>query len=1271
MPPIDSPEEDHPAEREARDDVRAAVEAVLEAAADDGEALQELTTGALARLRGDFTDPAELLLQVHRALDALQDGLYRQETRRRIETDGGRRRAVRLRLIREQLVGLAAAEPADPAEGPDPRWRRESPYRGLWPFSEDQSAVFYGRSRLTAELTGHLEACLNDTGMAVVTGASGAGKSSLVRAGLLPAVAKGQLPVAGSEDWPVLTTTPGSNPLEGLARRLADLTGTDAGSIRNTLASRPGEAYLYARQAVFAHTDGMEPDRRDRVRASGRLIVVVDQFEELFTLTRDEAARAAFLAALFAIASGGDRPSGVVVIGVRGDFIDRCAAVPALVPVLRRHSFVVGPPEPEELRQVVTGPAAAAGLRLDDGLADDLLADLRSASGGGAYTAGALPLLSQTMLSLWQRRDGDRLLRSAYNELGGVGRAIEAGAERVYQGLDPNRRALAAEVFRRLTVVDRHGDVSRRRASRSALLAALPGAAPVLEAFTAARLVVMVGDSVEIAHDVLLRSWKRLDAWLQEDRAHRALLTEVADDAAQWLDHGKEPSFLYQGAKLEAAAATRASWQANPDAYREWNTGVQAFLDAAERAAARRAAVRRTAVAALVALLAVALTAAGVAFDRNRAAESANAELTAERDRLLAEDLAQASADSAGLDGELSRLLAAAAWQIDPSGANATAMVRALDDPVAYTAEPHVDGADQIAFDPGGDLLASTDAAGELVVWDVAGRTEAARTDQYLVESLAFSPDGGRLAVDVGDDVRLLDPVDLTERAALPDPSTEATGLGYGPEGILVAAGASLVAIDPDTGDQAEAPAWDLGDVDSVAYSTELGAYLVRDTEGIWAGAGLDAAPELIWAGSGDGRFSADGRYLVEWEDASVTLVDLELGLPVRTMQVGEAIADAAVDTDGGTIALAAESGVHYVDTADMAEVAAVDTGYSGALDFDFSADGTRIALTGPSGTQVWKIDGSGLTEQVFDAPDRPGRLVRLHPGGESVMIVDAGGHRLFDLATGEELPVPWDPEDWIAHVSYSPDGRWITVIDGENHSDEETAAFDLDPHATVYDAETGEAHLVIEPVNGETAMFGEATVAYAPDGSAVAAVDDQTVRVWSLADGALVDEVTGDFSPTSTLAYSFDGERLAVLGEAAPMVWEPASGELRAMDEPETEGFADFDFASPVAFSYNGRYVVETSQSGGSIDIWDAGTGAHLVSHDMTAEDLEQRYVDVREAVYGLDAEGTLYRRDVGYLGTPYETLCARTDRALTEEEWAAYLPELEYGSIEVCPED
>ena len=214
---------------------------------------------------------------------------------------------------------------------------------------------------------------------------------------------------------------------------------SDAAAIRHRLAADPGRAHLVVGQAILASAgrgNGTRPPAAVRTR---RLLLVIDQFEEVFTLApgRGDGGQQAFIAALCAAATQpfGPRgePAAVVVIAVRGDFWARCAAHAGLAQLMQDGMFVVGPMTGPELREAITGPAAAAGLRLDPDLADTVLADLRTA--GQNEAEGVLPLLSQAMMLTWQRRDGNRLTVPGYHETGGVARSVEFGAEAVYQAL--------------------------------------------------------------------------------------------------------------------------------------------------------------------------------------------------------------------------------------------------------------------------------------------------------------------------------------------------------------------------------------------------------------------------------------------------------------------------------------------------------------------------------------------------------------------------------------------------------------------------------------------------------------------------------------------------------------------------------------------------------------------------------------------------------------------------------------------------------------------
>ena len=419
------------------------------------------------------------------------------------------------------------------------------PYRGLLPFGEDDEEVFYGRERLTTELAVTLARQMTRGGVVVVTGASGAGKSSLLRAGLLPTLARG-VQVEGSEKWPCMTITPTKDPLTELAAALAVLGGTDTVMIRDGLARhpRPGASCRPAggrRRRCPARPRAAAVQRRRRAAGADRRPVRAGLHAEPRSGRRGWAA--AFITALCAAATNpagpGGQPPALVVIAVRGDFWDRCAAYPELARELQEGQFVVGPMTESELRLAITGPADAAGLRIDDTLTDTIVSDLHAA--GGDDTAGVLPLLSQAMLLTWENREGDRLTSHGYGLTGGVSLAVQTSADAVYDTLAAEQQALAREILRSMTVASRDGRFTRRPVNRADLYAGNPDADrsqvdEVLEAFAAKRLIVLNDGTAQIAHDALLRAWPKLRGWLADDQASWILHGQLADDAAAW--HG-------------------------------------------------------------------------------------------------------------------------------------------------------------------------------------------------------------------------------------------------------------------------------------------------------------------------------------------------------------------------------------------------------------------------------------------------------------------------------------------------------------------------------------------------------------------------------------------------------------------------------------------------------------------------------------------------------------------------------------------------------------
>ncbi|MCO6010805.1 hypothetical protein NE236_38185 [Actinoallomurus purpureus] len=730
-----------------------AVRAVLEDVAEKGDVeLQFQVASAFKALSEEFQDFGFLLADVRDAVAVILGRLVETEAERRADSERLRWQSTQVRLLREDLSFLVERTVTD--SGTDagstpgvPRWSG-CPYQGLWPFETRHSGIFYGREQLSAQLVGKIAECLSGLGIVIVTGASGAGKSSLLRAGLIPMLARGAL-APGSETWPRLVLNLTRAPLEELAVQLSVLAGTDVASIRRDLAEHPEEAHLLVRRTLLAYRRASAGTDADT--GGERLVLVVDQFEKIFTFGDDaagEAERRSFITALGAAAGTpcgpADTPPAFVVLSVRGDFWERCAAYPQLTEAFRDGQFVVGPMTEPELRRAITGPATAARLEIESGLVDDILAELRATGVTGEYEAGALPLLSQAMLITCKNRTGDRLTRRDYGLSGGVAHAVRASADGVYHGLEPRRQAVAAEVFRRLIVISADGRLARRTAQRTDLYAGrtaeqVADIDAVLDAFTDERLVILDDASVEIAHDVLLTAWSRPREWVEDDRRALLVRQRLADAARYWSESRQDDGALYRGARLAEArewAADRTDLTPLEERFLRASTAVAEATLMAERRRTRR--LRRL-VAGQAALLVVALAAGTAAFQQRGTAQRRQAEA-------VSRARAAESALAGRADPRRAMMLAALAWQAHPTAEARGAVLSAQ--MLAHAGRlGDTNGSTSAAISPDGGLVATGGTDGTIRLWD--GRTHRQRVVlRGLTRAMVmrFSPDGTMLA---------------------------------------------------------------------------------------------------------------------------------------------------------------------------------------------------------------------------------------------------------------------------------------------------------------------------------------------------------------------------------------------------------------------------------------------------------------------------------------------------------------------------------------------
>lgn len=586
------------------------------------------------------------------------------------------------------------------------------PYPGMAAFGLDHAQWFFGREKVTAEVLDLLVERLGGTGLLMIAGPSGIGKSSLLRAGLLPALGTGRLP--GSRNWAQLVFTPTTDPVGQLATQISAHLHADPEVVTSELLSDPGHLADVLRDMSVAGGDG-----RDGARIGA--VLVVDQFEEVFTLCSDEQRRHVFINALCIASRADGVPPALVVVGMRADFYGRCAAYPGLVEALRRGQVLLGPMNGAELRDAVEKPARAVGLELQSGLLDVVLSDLGVGDDTAAepgYQPGALPLLAHALLATWQQRDGRALTLAGYRLTGGITGAVAQTAERVYQQLNPDRQEIARTMLLRMIQLGDGSADTRRQVDRAGLVEESTdpaGVNEVLETLTGARLVTTHPTTVEIVHEALIRAWPRLRLWIDNDRAGLLLEQRLVAAAEAWDREGRHDSDLYRGPRLAAVQErVDAVDPALPSPAPEFLRASVERERIEQQGVAQRAQRLRQLVAVLSCLVLVAVTATVLAVrSRNDVAR--------QRDESVSRQVAGAAVALRVSDPDLGAQLALAALRIadtaEAQGALMTALVNL--DPERRSDSSSVGAVQTVAFSHNGQLLVAASRDGLARVWAV------------------------------------------------------------------------------------------------------------------------------------------------------------------------------------------------------------------------------------------------------------------------------------------------------------------------------------------------------------------------------------------------------------------------------------------------------------------------------------------------------------------------------------------------------------------------
>jgi WD40 repeat protein/transcriptional regulator with XRE-family HTH domain len=1116
-----------------------------------------------------------------------------------------------------------------------------APYRGLARFETGDSDLFFGREQLTADLVD----LLGRRRFAAVFGPSGSGKSSLLRAGLIPVLRRAQEP--GPRPAAIRILTPGERPARSHAPLLTPAIPRDGDTAADTF-------------------------------------LIVDQFEEVFTLCHDAAERARFIDLLLTARQPESRLR--VLLAVRGDFYGRCAEHRELAEALRDANLLTGAMSRTELRDAVVKPATAAGLTVERALTTRLVEEIADAPGG-------LPLLSHALLETWRRRRGKTLTMAGYEAAGCLDGAIAKTAEEVYGRFTDDQAAAARRVLLRMVAPGDGTPDTRRPVER----AELGGTGRVVEALAGARLLTLDGDTVEIAHEALLTAWPRLRGWIEEDRERLRVHRDLTEAAHAWQELGREEGALYRGSRLAAAQEHFGG------APREDLTDLErAYLDAGrdhEHKGRRRS---RLVLTAVTAALCLALVAAGLAVGQWRSAVAA---------QHLAQSRQLAAQSGALLDSDpdLAALLAVHAYRTSPTREATAALYAAAALPLRKRLAGGAEPVDSLALSPDGHTVAANSRDGKVRIWSLpGGRLRHTFTGYDSGEVAAFSPDGGTLAVAFarGADgmIGLLDPVTGRKLRTITVPDGSVRGIAFSPDGRTVAA-ASVTTVR----------VWDVATgrkrrgftghpyPEAVAFGPDGRTVAAAGLDGlvrVWDVA--TGRTRTVGGGRIDGRavaFSPDGRtYAVVRAGGSVQLREVATGIVRHTLKdVPVGMNGLAFAPDGRTIAVPSPGDtVRLWDTASGAARATMTAGHHGrgTMKVALGADGRTLVTSSngdpdvrvhrlPADLPQTTLPGSADTsidDMVFSPDGHAVATVRQGPVGRGeVQLWDARtGDREASLALDRDSAPgrkqPTFPVSRLAAVGFDPTGRALAarsvkkgvievrdVVTGRLRLSRAlgaggTAVFSPDGTRLAVVGRQGAVHVVnlSTGVRHTAAQPGSRWMAFTPDGRTLAAVgneaDGDQVRLFDAATGRNRRTIKLSAQFLSAFAFSPDGRTLATVSgsRGSVTIWNGRTGRLQDSFRAEGE-------VASLAFSPDARTLAASGAKG--VQLWDLATSQNRLTLPTRSPEAVAFSPDGRTLAIGTDGSVGVWSVDLADPARAIHDICAAVDTGLTPQEQSRFL--------------